>query len=125
MISQVKADTVDFDPKRGAAIVTRRSVLGRPGRLEVTEDAVRYLRHNGRQVVVFSPQDGEYGKKLVWVQKRSLNPRTWDQVTKQWLAVVGRSRPRIPMSGFRQMDVQWACEYRGWGFTVVDAQDAL
>jgi hypothetical protein len=122
MISQVQAD---FDPKRGVVTVTRRSVLGRPGRLEVTEDAVRYLRHNGRQVVVFSPQDGEYGKKLVWVQKRSHNPRTWDQVTKEWLAVVGRSRPRIPMSGFRQMDVQWACEYRGWDFTVVDAHEAL
>ena len=79
--------------------------LRRPGRLEISRDAVRYVRRNG-QVSTLSRQQG---KKLRWV--RPLRGRVW----RMGLTIEGTDTVLF-VGVFSRRPVQDACLARGWRF---------
>ena len=83
--------------------------LQRPARLEVTEEAVRYVRPDGRQAAVLSRR---YGDELVIVEKRL--SRGGRQL---WLTQPGVTTVAvIPMNMFPRGEVRQAFVARRWRF---------
>jgi hypothetical protein len=79
--------------------------LRRPRRLEITEDAVRYVQRNG-QVSALSRQQGD---ELRWVKE--LRGRTW----RLGLTIAGTDTV-ILLGTFSRKAVRQACLARGWRF---------
>jgi hypothetical protein len=80
-------------------------MLRRPHRLEITEDAVRYVRRNG-QVSALSRQHGD---ELRWVKQ--LRGRTW----RLGLTISGTDTVML-LGTFSRKAVRQACLARGWRF---------
>jgi len=81
------------------------AALRRPRRLEITEDAVRYVQRNG-QVSALSRQQGD---ELRWVKE--LRGRTW----RLGLTIVGTDTVML-LGTFSRKAVRQACLARGWRF---------
>jgi hypothetical protein len=77
----------------------------RPSRLEITQDAVRYVQRNG-QVATLSRQLGD---ELRWVKE--LRGRTW----RRGLTIVGTDAILL-LGTFSRAPVEQACLARGWRF---------
>jgi hypothetical protein len=84
----------------GWVIATRR-----PRRLEITQDAVRYVQRNG-QVATLPRQLGD---ELRWVKE--LRGRTW----RRGLTIVGTDAVLL-LGTFSRERVEQACLARGWRF---------
>ena len=79
--------------------------LRRPGHLEVSKDAIRYVRGNG-QVSALSRKQG---KELRWVKQ--LRGRFW----RLGLTIIGTDTVML-LGTFSRPVVQQACLARGWRF---------
>lgn len=80
--------------------------LRRLGRLEITEDAIRYVPRGG-QVTTLSRASRQQGSELRWVKQ--LRGRTW----RLGLTVAGTADVMI-VGTFSRKAVQQACLARGW-----------
>ena len=80
-------------------------MLRRRRRLEITEDAVRYVQRNG-QVSALSRRDGD---ELRWVKQ--LRGRVW----RRGLTIVGTDTVML-LGTFSRQAVRHACLARGWRF---------
>jgi hypothetical protein len=80
-------------------------MIRRPGRLEITEDTIRYVRRNG-QVSALSRQQGD---ELRWI--KLLRGRTW----RLGLTIAGAD-PVMLLGSFSKKLVRQACLARGWRF---------
>jgi hypothetical protein len=80
-------------------------MLRRPGRLEITEDTIRYVQRNG-QVSTLSRRPGD---ELRWVKQ--LRGRIW----RLELTVPGTDAVML-LGTFSRKTVQQACLARGWRF---------
>jgi len=81
------------------------AALRRPRRLEITEDAVRFVQRNG-QVATLSRQQGD---ELRWV--KTLRGRTW----RLGLTITGTGTVML-LGTFSRKAVREACLARGWRF---------
>jgi len=81
------------------------AMLLRPGRLQVTADEIRYLRHSGKA----SALSREWGGELSFVKVR--RGRIWTR----GLAVTGTDNV-ILLGYFSRPAIREACETRGWRF---------
>ena len=80
-------------------------MIRRPGRLEITEDTIRYVRRNG-QVSALSRQ---HGNELRWVKQ--LRGRTW----RLGLTIAGTDTVML-LGTFSKKLVRQARLARGWRF---------
>lgn len=81
------------------------AALRRPRRLEITQDAIRYVQRDGRATSL----SRQYGDHLRWVKQ--LRGRTW----RLGLTIVGTDDVMI-LGTFSRKTVQRACLARGWHF---------
>ena len=81
--------------------------LRRPARLEITGEAVRFLRGNGRQKAVLSREQGD--------ELRIVEQRASQGGRRLWLAQLNSIMDRrIPVNTFPVEEVRQACLARSW-----------
>jgi hypothetical protein len=85
------------------------AAIRRPARLEVTEDAIRYVQRNGH-VSTMSRQQGD---ELRFVKRHA---GTLSRVWTLGLTIVGTDTVITTLSLFSRNAVRQACRARGWRF---------
>jgi hypothetical protein len=90
------------------------AMLARPGRLQVTAEEIRYLRHSGK----VSALSRQWGDELNFVKVR--RGRIWTR----GLAVTGTDTVLL-LGYFSRTAIREACRTRGWHFANLPATNGL